>query len=518
MKGRFRQAIRANTTLLEVVGVALISALALGSVIADVEGILGPDGYYHFRLAAVLWEQGLMSSVEALPLTVFGEELPDHHLLWHWLLIPFTFFEDPFVGVQVAAVVTGAMVPAGITLFARKMSIPLAPLWGLLAVCAVMTLPGRFVMLRAQNIAILLILLSLYALIKERFRTLGVVAFCFMLTYHGAVILAPLVTLYAGALWLHERRFSVKPFVFAGIGGLLGLTLNPYFPLSFEYLYFHTVLTVPEAGAATGGGSEWSSPPWSMIWEHAWAVHCLLLASLGVAGWRHAKGRESKLTTAATTLVFAALLALTMYKGANRFGEYYGPLGIMASALIFRDLMSQEDVPKGIVAASWKRYAILALLLSGLVTTHAIQGLGVVERFSLFRADKYSAIAERLRQEAEPGSMVYNSAYHDFPPLYFHAPTMRYVIGLDTHYLSEANKALYEEWRWIQQVKANDPNDPAPLIAAHFKSSFAVIAREHRGLAHRLHRSNHAKLLEATAYGWLFKVQLPREPESSSSR
>ena len=230
----FPQRMRAHGTLLEVAGVYLVSAIVLATVIVDVEGILGPDGYYHFRLASVLWEEGLFSSVKALPLTVFGEELPDHHLLWHWLLIPFTFFDDPFVGVQVAAVLTGAMVPAGLTFFARKMQVPLAPLWGLLGCCAVMTLPGRFVMLRAQNIAILLILLSLYALIKERFRLLGVVAFIFMVTYHGAVILAPIVFFYAAALWIHERRLSWKPFVAAGLGGLLGLVLNPYFPISFE--------------------------------------------------------------------------------------------------------------------------------------------------------------------------------------------------------------------------------------------------------------------------------------------
>ena len=508
MSSPFSQKVRTYTPILEVVGVTLISILILGWVVFDLDGLLGPDGYYHFRLAGVLWDEGLFSSVKALPLTVFGEDLPDHHLLWHWLLIPFTFFDDPFQGVQWAAVITGALVPAGLTFFGRKMDVPLAPFWGLLAVCAVMTLPGRFLMLRAQNIAILLIFLSLYALIKERIRLLGVVAFVFMVTYHGAVILAPIVTLYAFAIWLHERRIVYQPFVAAGVGGLLGLILNPYFPLSFEYLYFHTVLTVPEAGAATGGGSEGSSPPWSMLWTHAWVVHVLLMTTLGAAAWTQYRLQKKVLSIAATITVFTALLALFMYKGANRFGEYYGPLGVMGAAIVLRDVLrAQERSMKG-----FKLPVGLALLLGGLLITQGTQGVGVVERFSQFKGEKYAKIAGRLQAEAQPGDMVYNSAYHDFPLLYFHAAEFRYVIGLDTHYLSEANAQLFNEWRWIQTVDGSEPNDPSPLIAAHFNAKFAVIAREHRGLAQRLAQSRHASLMEATPYGWLFRIRLDQDP------
>ena len=495
-----------HSTVLEVIGVYLVAVAVLGTTLSELNGILGPDGYYHFRLAAVLWEDGLFSSVKALPLTVFGEDLPDHHLLWHWLLIPFTFFDDAFLGVRVAAVATGAMVPAGIALFARKMNVPWASLWALLAACAVMTLPGRFVMLRAQNIAVLLILLSCYALIKERFRLLGCVSFLFMVTYHGAVILAPIVTFYVGARWLHERKVLILPFVAAGAGGVLGLTLNPYFPASFEYLYFHTVLTLPEAGAATGGGSEWTSVPWSMLWEHAWGVHVLLFGSLATMAWRRLRYGQCLLSTESTFFLLTALLMLFMYKGANRFGEYYGPMGVIASGLLFRDILAAH----GQTAGTHAPRLALAALLTGLILTHGSQNLHIIERFSVFRHDKYAVISERLNHEADSGTLVYNSAYHDFPFLYFHAPTMRYVIGLDTHYLSLANKTLYEEWLWIQQVKGDELNDPAPLIAGRFQASYAVVAKEHHGLARRLARSPHAVLLEETRYGWLFRISLNR--------
>jgi hypothetical protein len=357
-----------------------------------------------------------------------------------------------------------------------------------LAVCAALILPGRFVMLRAQNIAILLILASLWALLEDRLKTLCVLAFIFMLTYHGAVILGPLVFLYVVATWLKERRFDLRPVLAAGVGGLLGLTLNPYFPASFEYLYFHTVLTVPEAGVGTGGGSEWSAPPWSMLLDQAWPAHVLLTGSL-VASWLIGRRLGEKvLSKVSVMMVFSALLALAMYKGAHRFAEYYGPLAVLASASCVRDIFKIH--PPG-ARTRW----LLAVFLLGLIVSQGARGLLVIERHSEFRPDKYEEIGHVLEHEAQAGELVFNSAYHDFPFLYFHRPELKYVIGLDTHYLSEADTLLFNEWRWIGRVSADEPNDPAPLIRGHFRSRFAVVAREHSGLAKRLLRSPHASLL-----------------------
>jgi len=153
----------------------------------------------------------------------------------------------------------------------------------------------------------------------------------------------------------------------------------------------------------------------------------------------------------------------------------------------------------------------LAAFLIGLIVSQGARGLLVIDKHSEFRPDKYADIGHVLEHEAKPGEIVFNSAYHDFPFLYFHRPELKYVIGLDTHYLSEANALLYEEWRWIQGISADEPNDPAPLIRAHFHARFAVVAREHPGLAKRLLRSPHATPLLGTGWGWLFRIELPDE-------
>jgi hypothetical protein len=250
-----------------------------------------------------------------------------------------------------------------------------------------------------------------------------------------------------------------------------------------------------------------------MLFEQAWPVHVLLLGSVSAAWLVGRRLGENILTKVSVMMLLAALLALAMYKGAHRFAEYYGPLGVLATASCVRDIFAVH--PPGT-----RTRLFLAAFLLGLIVSQGARGLLVIDKYSEFKPEKYAEIGHVLEHEAKPGEIVFNSAYHDFPFLYFHRPELKYVIGLDTHYLSEANVLLYDEWRWIQGISPDEPNDPAPLIRAHFHSRFAVVAREHHGLAKRLLRSPHATPLLGTQWGWLFRIDLPeeRDPKAQGVR
>jgi hypothetical protein len=482
--------------------VFVAAAVGLGWVIFPLDGFLGPDTYYHFRLAA----EGPWDGISALPLTLLAENGPDHHLLWHVFLIPFTWASDPFTGMQWGVVITGALVPAGLYVFARKMAIPWAWLIVFLAVVGATIMPGRLVMLRAQNIAILLMAWSLWVLVKKQYKLLGLVAFIFMGTYHGAVLLGPVTFIYVTVIAFYERRFAWQPLAYAALGGLLGLIISPFFPRTFEYLFFHTIYTVPEAGLSTGGGSEWSSLPWEMILTHGWPIHVALLTTLVFTFITHRKKPGASFLQADTMLVLAVtVMTLVMYKSSHRFAEYYNPFGILASGLVLRDGLARVTLPV------WGKGMVVVVMLA-LAVPGAIRGVGVIERRSVYTPDKYAQISAVLAKEATQGDMVFNSAYHDFPLLYFHQPKMNYVIGLDTHYLSYTEPSLYGNWNWIgQEVTVAEANDPAPIIRKRFNARWAVVDHHKDALAQRLIKSPHAELKLATQWGWLFRLELPEE-------
>src|SRR3982750_1287216 len=72
------------------------------------------DSYYHIRWSRLLWE-GLRSghfppTFQWLPLTTLNpHDYVDHHLLFHILQIPFTWFGDLRLGAKVAATIFASL-------------------------------------------------------------------------------------------------------------------------------------------------------------------------------------------------------------------------------------------------------------------------------------------------------------------------------------------------------------------------------------------------------------------------
>src|SRR6266403_5878479 len=72
------------------------------------------DGYYHIKWSQLLWE-GMRHgqfppAFTWLPLTTLNpRDYVDHHLLFHIILIPFTWFRDLQTGAKVAAVLFGSL-------------------------------------------------------------------------------------------------------------------------------------------------------------------------------------------------------------------------------------------------------------------------------------------------------------------------------------------------------------------------------------------------------------------------
>jgi len=49
------------------------------------------DGYYHIKMAQLVCENGFLGAFPWLPLTTFSQRFSDMHLVFHYLLVPFTF-------------------------------------------------------------------------------------------------------------------------------------------------------------------------------------------------------------------------------------------------------------------------------------------------------------------------------------------------------------------------------------------------------------------------------------------
>ena len=87
----------------------------------------------------------------------------------------------------------------------------------------------------------------MFAIAWRRTAWVGVIAFLFTQSYHGAVIMGLLIACVLGAQAVREGRPQWSAITAVAIGVGAGLLLSPWFPRNAGYLVFHTVF---KAGSA----------------------------------------------------------------------------------------------------------------------------------------------------------------------------------------------------------------------------------------------------------------------------
>jgi hypothetical protein len=451
------------------------------------------DGHYHLRVVYWIAHHGLWTDIPWLPFTVLGERGPDHHWLWHLALLPFAWLDDPVQALRWAAAFNGAATVATIALVMRLLGVPAAPLFALLAVSASLLMPYRLLMLRTQNAAVIFMMLALWAMARDRTKSLAVIAFLFLESYHAAVVLAPMAFIGAAARSAVERRLVTAPLVAVAAGLTAALAVSPWFPRNIEYLLFHLFFKAPHSilGEQISSliSTEWYPPGWARLATESWPAHAMLAAAVAALGWRRL--RDPSFRPPADTLMAmgVALLSLALYWQAARFAEYYVPFAVLAAGLAARD------------ALAGRRYA--ALLLTWTLIVVAMSAVNL-QKVRLMPADHLARVGQRLNELGKPGDVVFNSSWTDFMALVWWADGFRYVNGLDGHYLAYRDPARFAVWL---AAGAGAIDEPAKPIAQAFSARFVVVARQHERLAEQLMRSPDAVLRLAARDGWLFEIR-----------
>jgi hypothetical protein len=461
------------------------------------QGFADYDGHFHLMVAHWIADQGLWTDLPWLPFTVLGERGPDHQWLWHLALVPFTWIADPAEALAWAAAANGAATAAVAAFVMRLLGVPAAPVFAVLALTAGIAVPERFMMLRAQNAAVIYMMLAVWAMARLRHKALAALAFLFLESYHAAIVLLPMALIGAAARSYDARRLVVTPFVAVAAGMTLALIVSPWFPRNIDYLLFHTLFKTadPVRGEQVSAliGTEWYPSAWINIWWQAWPAHLMLGAGLAALAWR--RYREPAFRPGVDTLmaIGTAALSLYLYYEAVRFAEYYVPFAVFAAGLAARDV--------GLSFPLWRlRTALFALwtLAASSVGVAALEGVTRLPPDYLARA------GARINELGRPGEVVFNSLWSDFVALVWWAPAFRYINGLDGHYLVYGDRARAAIWLALLFGMAEDP---ATVMIGAFGARFAVIARQHAKLAEQLLKNPRAVLLLTGPEGWLFELR-----------
>jgi len=460
------------------------------------------DGYYHIKWSRMLWESlrshNFPPPFTWLPLTTLNPALfVDHHLLFHGLQIPFTWFGDLRLGAKISATIfaTLAVFSCYWLLIRYRVRYPLVWLIALLASSAPFLY--RLNMAKAPPLAIVYLVIGIYLLFTKKYWPLVPLAFVFTLTYDMFVLLIFAAFIWTAVIGWTERRIEWQPVTWVVAGTAAGLIINPYFPGNFHLLYQHMRTKITASDFSTNVGKEWYPyNSWEFLGNSLVACVAMFVGYVSFDPTDRKRAHHSLFF-----LVFATMLMIMTARW-KRIVEYWPPFAVMFAAFSlhhwlegsrsaftrlpsymldelqpFLDLSEAAPPPKETdLKELFRTFAVAFVALL----------LGVVLFFNLRATTRdiaasqphsfYKAGAEWMQANVPAGQLVFNTDWDDFPRLFYYDPSHNYITGLDPTYLYDSNPALSELY---DRITLGKEEDPGPLIRDRFGARYVFTDNSH---------------------------------------
>ena len=490
--------LRALRSQLPVAGsLLLLNFAVLAAHIFSQERLVSVDGMYHLRMARLYAERGLFTDFPWMQFAFTQDYWVDHHLLYHLLLIPLSSLQM-VPAQQWAGALFGALALTACSLYLLRHRVPRVWLFAPLLLLSSDMFLFRMMMARSMSLALVLIIVLAHALEHRKRLVMLLASFLFIWSYHAALVALPMALGYTLLLRYRERRWDYAPLVFTGAGLLFGLTLNPFFPQTFTFLFFHTL---PLSSLASGGGAEVPAnfSPWVGEWR-----------PMHLSAW---------LLTAGPALVAAVAVPLACWRGRARWSAGILLLGLLALAGLCASLFSaralEYAVPLAFITAArvlavsppeWPLRARRAVYGAALAL---LLGLGVLYHLDLrddFTVDPrpVAGAARWLEQNTKPGSVVFHADYTMWSYLFMHNVHNNYIVGLSPLWMYNWDPQRYLIYRATARAQGTDP---VATIRDYFRSEFAVLVPWDRNLLKAMDASPRARRVYGDQHTVVFRLR-----------
>ncbi|MBV9957669.1 MAG: hypothetical protein JO360_04575, partial [Acidobacteria bacterium] len=451
-----------------------------------------------------------------LPLTTLDQNgYVDHHLLFHILQIPFTWFGNLTLGAKVAATIFGSLAVFSCYWLIVRYRISYTLVWLL----ALLSCSGAFLyrlnMAKAPPIAIIFMVAGIYLLFEKRYWVLAPLMFLFVWTYSLFPTLLGAAVIWSAVIGWSERRFEWRPIVWTLAGMTAGLVINPYFPKNIVLFIEHARMKLTPGQFSTDVGQEWY-PYDSWVFLGNCAVACAAMVTGYVAFHGQDRVRSAR---ALFFLIFSTILMIATFKS-RRFVEYWPPFAILFAAFSlqpvfegarglvgtlpaevldelepFLDKREQAADAKAVESGELWKTIVACFVALALFAVLMVNVIGVRREIaSSDPPDKYRAGMKWVSEHVPAGERVFNTDWDDFPRMFFFDPSHAYISGLDPTYLLDKNRELAQLY---DDVTLGHRDDPAQVIRDRFGARYVFSDQE------EIHDEFYAKAMNS---GWFDKV------------
>jgi hypothetical protein len=494
--------------VLEIIaGFLLVLALMVKVQFAG-PAILDNDGYYHIRWSKMIRESAPhLPKFKWLPLTTLdGDDYVDHHFLFHILLIPFTF-GDLRVGAKLAAPIFCSFAMAA--LFGLLVVYRVPYRWAWLAPLVASSEPFlyRMSMTRAPSLSLALLAVGAYLILTRRTLLLAVLGFVFVWLYSLFPLILVFSVAYSIAVYLAERRIDLRAVWASASGIVMGLIINPYFPENLKLFKEHLLMKTSSSFSVDVGVEWYPYDTWVLLGGSAVAFVIYFAAILAFDYRRRIEDLKPLFF-----LIISVLLLLMSLKS-RRFIEYWPPIAVLFAAFTIR--------PDWTAVRRWfvnVRDRAIASLAAAVVTVSLLLGLAynVVQTSEDMKSEdspyQFKGAGEWLAANTQPGSIVFNTNWDEFPMLFYYDTNNTYIVGLDPTYLFDRD---HELWNVYASVTLGNEEDPAPIIRDRFSCNYVVTDNEHTDFMDAANNSGDFETVYADQYATVLRVHGAAEPKAN---
>jgi hypothetical protein len=430
-------------------------------------------------------QQGLLFQFPWLQYTSLAQVFTDHHLLYHLFIIPWLQWFNPIVSVKIVQVIGSVGLCVLLLYILRRWQLP----YRIPAVLFIYTITPfliRLNLVKATPFALIITYSITLALLHKKYW--WSLALSIVYTYvHGGFVIAVVV---ATIIWcaetitlsLRNRRLLLGDprGIFSTLFGImLGLVLNPYFPHNLNFYWQQLVqIGLINYQDVIAVGAEWYPyAPANLTGAISLLLITVICAAIIMIQQRQRYARD---TTAVALLLLGVFFLIATLRS-RRYIEYCVPfLWLWACYMILPYIQSRAWRP-GLLSLKqqfgrWYHIFILYFV----VTVSFTVGRGVVLAYQnvtvdVFPVTKYQTASAYITEHTQPGTIVFNADWDDFPMLFYHNPAAYYIVGLDATFMYLYNPELYLLWRDLTTGKIK--SNLAATITQHFKADYVVIDR-----------------------------------------
>jgi len=417
------------------------------------------DAFYHLAHARLYVQEGPFTS--EFPWPVYSVITRYSADLWyglHVLLMPFTFLAAPHLQIKLSGVLLLALTLVLFYLAMRRSRISYPFLWPFLVLFATPVFLYRLLMTRPHVLSVGIAALLLACMASGSVWAVGLLCFAFTFVHLNFFWVVPVVVgVVVVVKFFTEQVWEWRKALAALIGAGLGLLLRPN-PIGAAKLVYIQVISVALAkqeevpmlfGADLAPGADLIRVMPAAVFLDFWPLMVLYVAAAFVflAALFNPESRLAARSRSLlwTSFVLSALFLWSALSVAWRSVDLFVAFGVTLVASVFTLLLRE----RGTEEEPWMTRRARALLVSGgalllaFMAWHALSEHAGRMRSAGSLPYRYQEAAEWLRDNSQPGEIVFHNNWDLFGELFYWNTHNRYIGGMDPIFQYAYNKELY---------------------------------------------------------------------------